>query len=121
MKAFTSVAGREKIKKFFFFLIRIRFFYDVLVVRSNHRTSKRTKTKKRWVILCAINNDKGDKNKISYDRSCLEKDTHDYLVQLQPCLRVNFTSPNSMIWLEEFMCKAYEMFYLEQKWDKEST
>lgn len=121
LKAFAQLAGREEIREFFFFLIRFRFFYDVLVVRSNNRASQSDKNEKRWVILCAINNDKGDKNKISYDRSCLEKDTHDYLVQLQSCLRVNFTSPKSMIWLEEFMCKAYEMFYLEQKWDKEST
>lgn len=121
LKAFTNLADREEIKEFFFFLIRFRFFYDVLVVRSNNRASQTDKNEKRWVILCAINNDKSDKNKISYDRSCLEKDTHDYLVQLQSCLRVNFTSPKSMIWLEEFMCKAYEMFRVEQKWDRESA
>lgn len=121
LKAFTRLADREEIKEFFFFLIRFRFFYDVLVVRSNNRASQTDKNEKRWVILCAINTAKDDKNKINYNRSCLEQDTHDYLVQLQSCLRVNFMSPKSMIWLEEFMCKAYGMFYREQKWDREST
>lgn len=115
---------KNKFRDFFFFLIRYRFLYDSIVIRRNSLEGMNEGVK-RWILLCPKNgaSHKGNsdkiQNSITYSQNYRDNQS---LIQLQSCLRVNYTSPMYMNWLYDFMFEGYRRFFdgLNEK-DEEVT
>lgn len=114
MKYFCQIP-KNKFRDFFFFLIRYRFIYDSIVIRRNS-LEEIHEGEKRWILLCAKNGasqkGKGDKieNSITYSETYPNNHNRS-LIQLQSCLRVNYTSPMYMNWLYDLMFEGYRRFF----------